>query len=80
MPDFRAYGRAARARRFPRGTYWVPLAQTRKHWVQSMLNEDTYIRTTSPTTSPGGAIPLLMNVPGGFTASDLDPVGVPVER
>jgi hypothetical protein len=25
-----------------RGTYWVPMAQAQKHWVQAMLNEDTY--------------------------------------
>ena len=27
----------------PAGTYWIPMAQAQKHWVQSMLNEDTYI-------------------------------------
>ena len=79
MPDFRAYGRARDEHVLPAGTYWIPLAQARKHWVQSMLNEDTYIPHDVTYDVTGWSNPLLMNVPGGFTASDLDPVGVPVD-
>jgi hypothetical protein len=25
----------------PAGTWWIGLAQRRKHWIQGMLNEDT---------------------------------------
>ena len=31
-----------RRRRCRRGTYWIPMAQRQKHWVQAMLNESTY--------------------------------------
>jgi hypothetical protein len=79
VPDFRAYGRAPASTTLPAGTYWIPLAQARKHWVQSMLNEDTYIPHDVTYDVTGWSNPLLMNVPGGFTASDLDPVGAPVE-
>ncbi len=79
VPDFRAYGRAAASTTLAAGTYWIPLAQARKHWVQSMLNEDTYIPHDVTYDVTGWSNPLLMNVPGGFSASDLDPVGVPVE-
>jgi hypothetical protein len=79
VPDFRAYGRAPAGTTLPAGTYWIPLAQARKHWVQSMLNEDTYIPHDVTYDVTGWSNPLLMNVPGGFTASDLDPVGVPVD-
>ncbi len=79
VPDFRAYGRAPTSTTLPVGTYWIPLAQARKHWVQSMLNEDTYIPHDVTYDVTGWSNPLLMNVPGGFTGSDLDPVGAPVE-
>ena len=79
VPDFRAYGRAPASTVLPAGTYWIPMAQARKHWVQSMLNEDTYIPHDVTYDVTGWSNPLLMNVPGGFTASDLDPVGEAVD-
>jgi hypothetical protein len=79
VPDFRAYGRAPTSTTLPAGTYWIPLAQARKHWVQSMLNEDTYIPHDVTYDVTGWSNPLLMNVPGGFTGSDLVPVGEPIE-
>ena len=79
VPDFRAYGRDAASTNLPVGTYWIPLAQARKHWIQSMLHEDTYIPHDVTYDVTGWSNPLLMNVPGGFTGSDLEPVGVPVE-
>jgi len=79
VPDFRAYGRAPASTTLPAGTYWIPVAQARKHWVQSMLNEDTYIPHDVTYDVTGWSIPLVMTVTGGFTASDLDPVGVPVD-
>jgi len=79
VQDFRAHGRSAEATTLPVGTYWIPMAQARKHWVQSMLHEDTYIPHDVTYDVTGWSNPLLMNVPGGFTASDLDPAGAPVE-
>jgi hypothetical protein len=38
VPDFRAYGRSEAATTLPAGTYWIPLAQMQKHWIQAMLN------------------------------------------
>ncbi len=78
LQDFRAYGRAAAPTTLPAGTYWIPMAQARKHRVQAMLNEDTYIPHDITYDVTGWSNPLLMNVPGGFSASDLDPVGAPV--
>ena len=79
VPDFRAYGRAPASTVLPAGTYWIPLAQARKHWVQSMLNEDTYIPHDVTYDVTGWSNPLLMNVPGGFTGSNVHPVGAVVE-
>jgi hypothetical protein len=75
VDDFRAYGRAEEATTLPAGTYWIPLAQPAKHWIQSMLNEDTYIPHDVTYDVTGWSNPLLMNVPGGSSASELDPVG-----
>jgi hypothetical protein len=43
VPDYTPYGRAPRATTLPPGTYWIPMAQAQKHWVQAMLNETTYV-------------------------------------
>ena len=78
--DFRAYGRPAAETTLPAGTYWIPLAQPAKHWIQSMLNEDTYIPHDVTYDVTGWSNPLLMNVPGGSSASAaLDPVAAPAD-
>ena len=41
---------ARRPATLPAGTYWVPMAQAQKHWVQAMLNEDTYTPSRTSTT------------------------------
>ena len=74
LPRLRPAGGAHRA---PAGTYWIPMAQARKHWVQSMLNEDTYIPHDVTYDVTGWSNPLLMNVPGGFSAAELEPVAEP---
>ena len=80
VPDFRAYGRAAEDAELPAGTYWIPMAQAAKHWVQAMLNEDTYIPHDVTYDVTGWSNPLLMNVPGGFTAAEVEPVAEPVDE
>ena len=77
--DFRAYGRPAASTVLPVGTYWIPLAQPQKHWIQSMLNEDTYIPHDVTYDVTGWSNPLLMNVPGGFSASNLSPTATLVD-
>ena len=78
VPGFREYGRAPATTTLPQGTFWIPLAQPQKHWIQSMLNEDTYIPHDVTYDVTGWSNPLLMNVPGGFTASDVAPSAEPV--
>ena len=75
---FHAYGEAGTARTLPAGTYWVPMAQGQKHWVQAMLHEETYIpyQVTYDVTSWSN--PLLMNLQGGWTGDVLTPRAVPV--
>jgi hypothetical protein len=78
VPDFRAYGRPAAATVLPVGTYWIPMAQRQKHWIQSMLNEDTYVPFPYFYDVSGWSNTLLFNVSGGRSGAALDPVAEPV--
>jgi hypothetical protein len=69
--DYTAYGRRARAERLPAGTYVVPMAQRQKHWVQAMLNEDTYVPFPYFYDVTGWSQPLLFNVEGGYSGRKL---------
>ncbi len=73
VPDFTPYGRARRAVTLPRGTYWVPMDQGQKHWVQAMLNEDTYVPFPYFYDVTAFSGPLLENVPGGYSGARLRP-------
>ena len=73
VPDFRAYGRAPAATTLPAGTYWVPMAQRQKHWVQAMLNESTYTPVGYAYDIVGWSNPLLFNVAGGSSGAVLAP-------
>jgi hypothetical protein len=73
VPDFRPYGRSPRATTLPAGTYWIPLAQQQKHWIQGMLNEDTYVAFPYFYDISGWSNPLLLNVPGGRSGEILAP-------
>lgn len=69
VPDYTAYGRSAQARTLPTGTYWIPMAQAQKHWVQAMLNETTYVPFTYFYDVTGWSMPLLANLDGGYTGT-----------
>ena len=73
VPDFKPYGRSTRAATLPAGTYWIPLAQPQKHWIQGMLNEDTYVAFPYFYDISGWSNPLLANVRGGRSGSMLAP-------
>jgi hypothetical protein len=73
VPRYTPYGRQPRTVTLPRGTYWVPMAQAQKHWVQAMLNEDTYVPFPYFYDVTAWSQPLLFNVPGGRTGAVLEP-------
>ena len=74
VPDFTPYGRPAAATVLPAGTYWVPMAQAQKHWIQALLNEDTYVPFPYFYDVSGWSNPLLFNVAGGRSGAVLAPV------
>lgn len=74
VPDFRPYVGEVGSRTLPAGTYWVPMAQPQKHWIQAMLNRDTYVPTRRTYDITGWSNPLLMNLDGGSSGARLEPV------
>jgi hypothetical protein len=71
--DFTPYGRETRGEWLPAGTWWVPMAQMQKHWVQAMLNEDTYTPFPYFYDVTAWSQPLLFNVRGGYSGERLYP-------
>jgi Zinc carboxypeptidase len=78
VPDYTPYARASRNETLPAGTYWIPMAQAQKHWVQAMLNEDTYTPFPYFYDVTGWSSALLFNVDGGYSGTELSPVATPV--
>ena len=73
LTDFHPYGDPAGATTLPAGTYWVPMAQAQKHWIQAMLHEDSYIPFKVTYDVSAWSNPLLMNLPGGYTGEEVSP-------
>ncbi len=73
VTDFHPYGRPVRSTTLPTGTYWIPLAQRQKHWVQAMLNETTYPPVNFFYDVSAWSQPLLFNVSGGYSGAAVNP-------
>lgn len=73
VPDFRPYSGRVGGRTLPAGTYWIPMAQAQKHWIQAMLNRDTYVPVRQTYDITGWSGPLLMNLDGGSSGAELSP-------
>ncbi|MGH2636322.1 MAG: M14 family zinc carboxypeptidase [Actinomycetota bacterium] len=80
VPDYRPYAGTPRERTLPAGTYWIPMAQPQKHWIQLMLNEDTYVPVRRTFDVTGWSNPLLMNLDGGSSGAVLEPSGTQVPQ
>jgi Zinc carboxypeptidase len=77
LADFHPYGDPAGARTVPAGSYWIPLAQAQKHWIQAMLHEESWIPFDVTYDVSAWSNPLLMNLRGGWSGDDLSGVAVP---
>lgn len=71
--SFRPYGGTESPATLPAGTYWIPMAQGQKHWVQAMLHHDPYIPVGFSYDITAWSNPLLMNVAGGSSRDLLTP-------
>jgi len=73
VDDYTPYGRRTRATTLPVGTYWVPMAQGQKHWVEAMLGADSYVPFPYFYDVTAWSLPLLGDVRGGRSGAVLDP-------
>jgi hypothetical protein len=73
VPDYRPYVGRVGERTLPAGTYWIPMAQPQKHWIQAMLSRDTYVPVRKTYDITGWSGPLLMNLDGGSSGARLEP-------
>ena len=71
VDDYKPYGRHVRRERLNRGDYVVSMDQRQKHWVQAMLNEDTYTPFPYFYDVTAWSQPLLFNVAGGYSGRPL---------
>jgi hypothetical protein len=78
IDSFKPYGDPAGPATLPIGTYWIPLAQAQKHWVQALLHEESWIPVETTYDVTAWSNPLLMNLDGGWTGEQLSPVAAPV--
>ncbi|WP_034521246.1 M14 family zinc carboxypeptidase [Actinomadura rifamycini] len=78
VPDYKEYGRPAGRTTLPAGTYWISMAQPEKHWIQAMLNEDSYTPFPYFYDVTAWSLPLLANVSGGSSGAELRPRARPV--
>jgi hypothetical protein len=67
VSDFHPYGDPATPTTLPVGTYWIPMAQGQKHWIQAMLNEESWIPFQVTYDVSAWSNPLLMNLRGGWS-------------
>lgn len=78
VPDYKAYGRPEGRTTLPAGTYYISMAQAQKHWIQAMLNEDSYTPFPYFYDVTAWSMPLLQNVSGGSSGAELRPRAVRV--
>jgi hypothetical protein len=71
LDDFHPYGDDGGAAVMPAGTYWISMAQAKKHWVQAMLNEETWIPYDVTYDVTAWSNPLLMNLSGGWSGDEV---------
>ena len=78
LAAFHPYGDQASGTMLPAGTYWIPMAQAQKHWVQAMLNDKTWIPFEVTYDVTAWSNPLLMNLRGGWTGEAVAPAATVV--
>jgi hypothetical protein len=73
VPDLRPYLEGPQREVLPAGTYWVPMAQRQKRWIQAALNEDPYNPSNQAYRISSWSLPLSYNVDGSMSGAVLHP-------
>lgn len=72
VQDYIPYGRNATTALLPIGTYIISMAQAQKHLIQALLCEDTYVPFKYFYDMTGWSLPLVENLPGGYSSERLE--------
>ena len=78
LDAYHPYGDAVRPTELPVGTYWIPMAQGQKHWIQAMLHEEPWIPFDVTYDVTAWSNPLLMDLDGGYSGEIVTPSSVEV--
>ena len=60
----------------PAGTYWVSMAQGPKHWIETLLGDDSYVPVRYFSDVTAWSNPLLMGLDGGAVETRSPPGGL----
>ncbi|HEY5860141.1 MAG TPA: hypothetical protein VIX62_07650, partial [Actinomycetota bacterium] len=73
VSDLRPFMEEPHRETLPAGTYWVPMAQRQKRWIQAALNEDPFNPTNEAYRVSSWSLPLAYNLDGAMSGLTLDP-------
>lgn len=73
VPDYHPHRESPRRETLPVGTYWIPMAQRQKHWIQAAMNEDTYVPINQAYGLTGFSLALLSGATCGWTGAVVHP-------
>ncbi|MFI9526155.1 M14 family zinc carboxypeptidase [Micromonospora rosaria] len=74
LPPARIFGgRSATNLTVPEGSYWIPMNQPQKHWIQSVMGEDPHVPFPYFYDVSSWSNPLLMGVNAVYTGADVRP-------
>ncbi len=79
VPNARIFGgRTATDLTVPAGSYWIPMDQPQKHWIQAIVGEDPYVPFPYFYDVSSWSNPLLMGIDTVSTGDELAPAAVRV--
>jgi hypothetical protein len=73
VPDLRPFLERAHRGTVPGGSYWIPMAQPQKRFIQAALNEDPYNPTNSAYRVSSWSLPLAYNLGASLSGAKLEP-------
>jgi hypothetical protein len=74
VSDLRHYGYASAPGTVKRGSFWIPMNQPRKHWIQAVLHEDNYVPFPYFYDTTGWSNPQLLALDATFSGDVLSSV------
>jgi hypothetical protein len=74
VSDLRHYGFPPLAGTVKRGSFWIPMNQPRKHWIQAVLHEDNYVPFPYFYDTTGWSNPQLLALDATFSGDVLSSV------